>query len=507
MQAQQRRLEEDQQLETELQQDQEQETEQETTDSAAEEAALQAAAQHAGAEEIPAQTASAEELTTTDNAQGAASSASEQALGQESNPGLFSWLFGSKKKDTQQSDSETGKPQAAADNANTTKSASQDTEGPWTAETIAKLVADKNAAGVLQTIAGRDTKNAIALLESSGAWDKTLEALPKGDALAQATKTALYKLVADKNVGLEDAKKLFEIRFKHPLKDKTGTWTLDNIKVVWHQLDHLPEQDVSDDTIFTAFYAIAGAGGFYTWGDIELGEDIDATHMPHTVRHEVGHGVHDHISGQVDPWLQNDMSFWYVGTDDGGLETWITGLGGYPDKYTGPDGNEYPFDGTAKSWVKHMIRSFTGSSSWDPARVTPDEGEGTWQKAMWAAMPDAVKNACAQSTSYWYQNWRNFQTGTDGKRYFLNHWYNRAYTIGTVAATAIEATNEDYTSMSEYEFFANCYAEYFAEPEGIEDASKWGGGLPSSVKDFFTTCVLERHPYNTFTKAQKKKNT
>ena len=483
---------------------QEQETEQEATDSAAEEEAVRAAVQHAGGEEIPAQTATAEELTQK-GAASATASASEQALGEEANPGLFSWLFGSK-KDKDKNTDETGKP---AD-ATTTKSNDQTAltkSGPWTAETIATLVAEKSAGGVLQTIAARDTKNAIALLKASGAWTKTLDALPKGDALAAATKQAMYKLVSDKNVDLADAKKLFEIRFKHPLKDKTGSWNLANLTVVWHQLDHLPEQDVSDDTIFTAFYAIAGGGGFYTWGDIELGEDISAEHMPHTVRHEVGHGVHDHINGQVDPWLQNDMSFWYVGTDDSGLESWITGLGGYPDKYTGPDGNEHTFDDTAKTWIKYMIRNFTGSSSWSPARATPDETEGDWPKAMWAAMPEAVKNACAQSTAYWYQNWRNFQTGTDGKRYFLNHWYNRAYTIGNVASTAIEATNDDYTSMSEYEFFANCYAEYFADPEGVQDATKWGGRLPGSVKDFFSSVVLERHPYSEFAKSQKKKNT
>lgn len=500
MQTQERRQEDDPLLQTQLQQEQEQET----TDSAAEAEALQAAVQHAGGDEIPAQTASAEALTAQGSA-AATASASEQALGQESSPGLISWLFGSKDdKDKEASDK--GKP-PDADTDKSADEASLTADGPWTAQTIAKLVADKKASGVVQTIAARDTKNAIALLKASGAWDKTLKALPKGDALAAATKQAMYKMVSDQNVDLADAKKLFEIRFKHPLKDKTGSWNLSNIKIVWHQLDHLPEQDVSDDTIFTAFYAIAGGGGFYTWGDIELGEDISAERMPHTVRHEVGHGVHDHISGQVDPWLQNDMSFWYTGTDDGGLESWITGLGGYPEKYAGPDGKEHTFDDTAKQWIKHMIRSYTGSSSWNPARATPDEGEEAWPKAMWAAMPDAVKNACTQSTSYWYQNWRNFQTGTDGKRYFLNHWYNRAYTIGNVAATAIEATGEDYTSMSEYEFFANCYAEYYHDPEGIEDATKWGGGLPSTVKDFFKTVVLERHPYSDFAKAQKKKNT
>lgn len=494
--AQERRQEDDLLLQSSLQR----EAEQETTDSAAEDEAVRAAVQHATGEEIPAQTESADALTTQ-NPAGKAASASEQALGQESNPGLISSLFGSKKDQEQSQEGAPPESQAKSD-----ESASA-ANGPWTAETIAKLVADKSAGGVMRGIAARDTKNAIALLKASGAWDKTLKALPEGDALAAASKQALYRMVEDQNVDISDAKKLFEIRFNHPLKDQTGSWTLANVAIVWNQLDHLPEQDVSDEKIFTAFYAIAGAGGFYTWTDIQLGEDITAEHMPHTVRHEVGHGVHDHINGEVEPWLQNDMSFSYVDTDNNSLDSWITGLGGYPEQYTGPDGKDYPFDATTKTWIWHMVRSFTGSSSWDPARNTPDESENDWYKAAWAAMPDAVRNACAQSTRYWYQNWRNFQTGTDGKRYFLNHWYNRAYTIGNVAAAAIEATGEDYTSMSEYEFFANCYAEYFGDPAGVEDASKWGGSLPKTVKDFFKTVVLERHPYSEFTKSQKKKNT
>jgi hypothetical protein len=31
--------------------------------------------------------------------------------------------------------------------------------------------------------------------------------------------------------------------------------------------------------------------------------------------------------------------------------------------------------------------------------------------------------------------------------------------------------------------------------------------LPSSVKAFFETCVVQRHPYDTFTQSQKRKET
>lgn len=489
------------------------EEEEVTQNQSAEQQALEAAQQYAHVSEeeaVPAATATAEELTQKSEEE-RPQSASEQAMGEESTTSLA--MLAAAKEEKATAEKQEGAPQDAA-TAQQQAAPKPAEDGPWTAESIAKLVAEKPAGGVIQAIAAKDTQNALALLKGSGAWDKVLEALPKGDALTAGAKEGLYQLVATKVVTIADAKRMFEIRFKHPLTETTGTWTMDNIRIVWHQLDGLPEQDVSENTIVTAFIAIAGGGGFgpsweapETINTIQLGESSGAAHLPHTVRHEVGHGVHAQIASPINSWLQNDMSFWFSGTDDSGLDTWIGGLGGYPDKYTGPDGNEHAFDETAKQWVRYMVKQYTGSGSWDPARAAPDQGEAEWPKAMWAAMPEALKNACAQSTSHWYSNWRSFQKGSDGKRYFLNHWYHRPFTIGDVAAQAIEATGDDYTAMSEKEFFANCYAEYFKDPEGMKDQTKWGGGLPSSVKDFFQVCVVQRHPYDKFTQSQKRKET
>jgi hypothetical protein len=497
------------QAQEQLQSKKQNEEEELTQNQSAEEQAAEAAQQYAhSSEEIPATSASADALVAT-GAQERAPSASEQAMGGEAP--LFGLFKGSKAKKKSGEKQEGAPLEATGKQAEKSQAADS---GPWTAESIAKLVAEKSSGGVIQAISARDSQNAISLLKASGAWDKVLTGLPRGDALAAATKAAMYQLIADRAVAIDDAKKLFEIRFKHAATETSGTWTMDNLQIVWHQLDRLPEQDVSENTIVTTFVAIAGGGGFGpSWeaphiiNTIQLGEDSSATSLPHTVRHEVGHGVHAQIPGAINSWLQGDMSFWFNGTDDSGLDSWIGGLGGYPDKYTGPDGKEYAFDDTAKQWIRHMVKQFTGSGSWAPARATPDLGEGDWPRAMWAAMPEAVKNACAQSTSHWYSNWRNFQTGGDGKRYFLNHWYHRPFTIGDVAAQAIEATGDDYTAMSEKEFFANCYAEYFADAEGMKDQTKWGGGLPSSVKSFFETCIVQRHPYDTFTQSQKRKET
>lgn len=93
------------------------------------------------------------------------------------------------------------------------------------------------------------------------------------------------------------------------------------------------------------------------------------------------------------------------------------------------------------------------------------------------------------------------------RNYFLNHWYHLPYRFGATAKTAIGATGDEYTAMSEKEFFANCYAEYFEDPAGMQDHTNWGGSLPGAVKDFFSMCVVDRHPYSDFQKSQATSNT
>jgi len=194
------------------------------------------------------------------------------------------------------------------------------------------------------------------------------------------------------------------------------------------------------------------------------------------------------------------MQFWFID-----LKDWITELGGYPKKYT-YNGTDHNFDATAQNDVYKLIDGYMGKGGWDPKKAAPDTGITDPElQAKWDAMCPAVKNACTQSTSYWYDNWANFQQ-SGGKSYFLNHYYHKPFKFGATAAQAIAATGENYTAMSEMEFFANCYAEYFHDPAGYTDHSKWGGKLPGAVQDFFKMCILQRQPYSKFEKKQKKLN-
>jgi hypothetical protein len=339
--------------------------------------------------------------------------------------------------------------------------------------------------------------------------------MPRGTELSRPMKTALLH-IASGPVTVPQARELFEVRFNHPIVDQppagaapagapaapaTAVWTLDTIRQVWRQLDGLPDQDVSGIQIWGAFQALNTSGGFYKGTHIEIGVNASPEKMAHTVRHEVGHGVHAALAGVVNAWLQGSIDFWY--TD---FATWIDELGGYPAVYQDPADGEKTFDDAARANVLAMVEGFTNSGNWNPAKATPDAGADDTRKAQWAAMGEQLKNACAQSKAYWYSNWASFQQ-VGGRRYFVNHWYHRPYRFGAAAASGITASGDSYSAMSELEFFANCYAEFFHDPTGVDDHSKWGGGLPGVIKEFFTTCIVQRHPYQEFTRQQAQKKT
>lgn len=375
----------------------------------------------------------------------------------------------------------------------------------WTAEELADVLKKDGAAGVLIALNQRHPKQGVATLKTANQWDPLVTALPIGG-LGPGARRAVDQMIADDVFDIEDAKKLFHPRFGHVAQDVGSSWTQDVMRTTWRQLAALPPADVTKSTAITTFDAIAGGGAFGpsweapdTINTIQIGQDVGGDHeyLEHTVRHEIGHGVHTQIPGVVNAWLQNDMQFWF--TDD--WDAWINELGGYPAKFQDSSGAWVNVDDAWKGYLRDLVQGYTGSSSWSPAKATPDTGEPADGQRAWAAMPAAVRNACAQSTTTWYDNYTNFQKVGD-KRYFLNHWYHRPFTIGATAFNTIASTNDTYTAMSEKEFFANCYAEFFENPEGVKDHSKWGGTLPASVKSFFKTCIVARQPYDKF---QKKK--
>jgi hypothetical protein len=356
---------------------------------------------------------------------------------------------------------------------------------------LAALVAFANA-DVARVAARARTGNLLGAL---------ITALPSVPG-AVGTRVAMKRLLDVGGLVIGEAKTLFQRRFAHEAKAEQTEWRLDILTAVWAQLDLLPDQDVSANTVLTTFNAINGGGGTGpSWeapgvvNTIRLGQQSSPAFMAHTVRHEIGHAVHAQISAQVNPWLQGEMQFWFLSGDKAGVKSWLDQIETWPATYTDKDGNSRNVTDTEKDQVATMVESWMGRSGWGPTRPNVSDGLTPELAALWAAVPTKMKNGIAQSTNNWYSNWTNFQAGSGGKTYFLNHYYHRPYHIGARAAEVIRSTGDSYTAMSEQEFFANSYAEYFKDPAGYSDATKWGGNLPASVKEFFRRVVVSRQPY------------
>ena len=87
-------------------------------------------------------------------------------------------------------------------------------------------------------------------------------------------------------------------------------------------------------------------------------------------------------------------------------------------------------------------------------------------------------------------------TGEQGKKeVLLNHYYQSCNRVSPEVEAAVKATGKSYSAMSPKEFFANCYAEFFADPAGYADPKKWGGNLPKKVQTFFYKHLLDVQPY------------
>ncbi len=329
--------------------------------------------------------------------------------------------------------------------------------------------------------------------------DPLLDGATRGAGMSAAARIGLRRLA--QQMPTAQAFKAFRARFNHEIRDVTGAWTMANLLAVWDQLEVLPDTDVSSNTVLTTFDAIVGGGAFGpSWespsmvNTIQIGEDNTPANLAHTVRHEVGHAVHAQIPGQINPWLEGEIGFWYY-EGNAGLRRWIEELGGFPTEYAKADGSKAPVAAAEQDRAIAMVASFLGGgASWNPTRPTVEDAQTPEDAALWAAMPTAVRDAITNSPGHWYTNHATWQTGARG-RYFLNYWYGRPFWMSARAQAVVAATGDNYTAMSEKEFFANVYAEYFEDPAGYADHTRWGGSLPADVQQFFAKHVVERQPY------------
>ncbi len=339
------------------------------------------------------------------------------------------------------------------------------------------------------------------LLVQHGLFERLSSGLPRGSALSPGLRAAVLRLASAPSLDLARVRALFEVRFGKPVVDgeteemEPVVWTADAVLQVWRTLDLLPDQDVSDSTILQVFQAARETGGSQEDFLVTIGIDASAEKLSHTVRHEIGHTVYDELGAQAESWLQKEAGMWTFSADATGYRQWIEEVGGFPSDYVDADGQSRAFGADQQALVVELLRTYGthAKKEMQPGRATVPNDGNLEEEAIWTAMPAAVRDAVAASPGGWFKNYPNWHTGPRGK-YFLNYYYGTPSYMGPTAEAVVRLTRP-YAAMSHFELFADSYAEFFRDPAGYADPSKWGGALPAGVQGFFRAHVLERQPY------------
>jgi len=346
--------------------------------------------------------------------------------------------------------------------------------------------------------------------EAGSHFSESLEALPEKKSKVDSIRSGIRRTL--EGMQFTDVQTAYEMRFNHSLNHDSdqheyyqddADWQMSKVVHLWDQLEVLPESDVANNERIDETIALdQGGGGYYSSSHdvIAIGVDLNdfifqqnVDNMTHTIRHEVGHAVHHQRSAEIDAWLAQVGFVEFEQTHDAYYQ-WIKELGGHEATWTDGNGTQREFDAETIQVVIDQIISYQGSDSFAPSRDDVTSTFSPEYLPAWHALSNGVKVAVEQSTENWWDNMNNWGKGKKGK-YFLNHYYQTCNRISPEVEATVTATGESYTAMSPKEFFANCYAEFFADPAGYVNPEKWGGNLSKKVQNFFYKNLLDVQPY------------
>jgi hypothetical protein len=302
------------------------------------------------------------------------------------------------------------------------------------------------------------------------AFEQMLRDLPRGTHLpgwAKRDLRTVFESVNSKQLGdLEE--RLFEIRFGFELDDDWAkNQDPDDIDTLWQLLKNLPDTHVEGNTRIHEIILKEGKdGGFYdpqshdiTIGSINL---ANREKFEDTVRHEVGHAVHEMNFELVNRWLQTRFGWRVFEADDAGIDEWITLLGGW--------GNLTP---AQQSEIRGALRRAVGrGESWSSG-PTPSLPVGhPWYR------PDFAPRLAFENTGgNWFRYFNSWFRIND-RAFFLNYWYGTFMVVDTATLNLVARMPDSYAAMSHFEFFAELYALNYdlddpKRKEIPEDVSAW----------------------------------
>jgi hypothetical protein len=291
---------------------------------------------------------------------------------------------------------------------------------------------------------------------ASAAFQSMLKRLPRGSALSGQGKQDLRTLFVwarKKNLQkLQD--QLFELRFGVALED---SWyrndDKNDIDTLWRLLRTLPDSHVEGNARLSEISIGTGGGGSYSASttEIEIGsaELAFKARFEDTLRHEVGHAVHEENRPLVDGWLWERFGWAQFEADSSGIDDWVAQMG---------KGSGWAaLNATQKTQMRASIRQACGPGGvWGP-KVTPDVPPAS----PWRGATFGPRLAFEMSGETWYdKNDRWYRAG--GKAFAVNFWYGTLMCVAESTLDFIDTHMPDrYAAMSPDEFFAELYALYY----------------------------------------------
>jgi hypothetical protein len=290
----------------------------------------------------------------------------------------------------------------------------------------------------------------------SAAFKEMLVRLPRGSSLSGQGKTDLRKLFEwVKKQGLQKLQdELFEIRFGVELED---SWyrnrDKNDIDTLWRLLKNLPDTHVEGNSKLEEINLGHGNAGFYSPSamEIELGASLlsHKENFEDTLRHEVGHAVHEANLELVDGWLWSRFGFAMFPPNAQGIEDWIAQMG--------PGAGYAGLNATQKAQVQALLRQAVGAGEeWGPT-VTPSAPPGS----PWRSPNFGPRLAFEHTGSHWYENHANWYRA-NGKAFAINFWYGWLMCVDEATVDFVANKMPDaYALMSPAEFFAEMYALHY----------------------------------------------
>lgn len=310
---------------------------------------------------------------------------------------------------------------------------------------------------------------------AGAAFKALLKRLPRGSALSGQGKQDLRTLflwAKKKNLQkLQD--QLFELRFGVALED---SWyrndDKNDIDTLWRLLKNLPDSHVEGNAKLAEISLdLGGGGGSFSPGSLEI--EIGSTELvmkerfEDTLRHEVGHAVHEAHPDLINGWLWDRFGWASFEPTQGGIDDWVALMGA---------GSGWgALNAAQKTQMRALIRQACGEGSvWKPT-VTPNPPAGS----PWRERGFGPRLAFEQSGENWYEHHAGWYRA--GQRAFaLNFWYGTLMCVSTSTLDFIaERMPDSYSAMSPAEFFAELYAVVY----DMDDPRR--KKLPADVLTFF----------------------